>query len=33
MVFIGKMLLNEEWESLSIPRNKSADYNKKMNHR
>jgi hypothetical protein len=33
MVFIGKMFLNEEWESLSIPRNKSADYNKKMNHK
>jgi len=28
MFYIGKMLLNENWKSLSIPRNKSADFNK-----
>jgi hypothetical protein len=28
MVFIAKMLKNEEWQSLSIARNKSTDYNK-----
>ncbi|TSA50381.1 MAG: DUF1572 domain-containing protein, partial [Sphingobacteriales bacterium] len=28
MIYIGKMLLNENWKSLSIPRNKSADFNK-----
>lgn len=27
IVFIGKLLVNEEWKSLSIPKNKSADYN------
>jgi len=27
IVFIGKMILNEKWESLSIPRGKSGDYN------
>ncbi|SFH25667.1 DUF1572 family protein [Pedobacter insulae] len=27
IVFIAKMVANENWESLSIPRNKSADYN------
>ncbi|HRG58711.1 MAG TPA: DUF1572 family protein [Bacteroidia bacterium] len=27
IVFIGKMLLNESWQSLSIPRNKSNQYN------
>jgi hypothetical protein len=27
IVFTGKMLLNDQWESLSIPRGKSADYN------
>ena len=27
IVFIGKMLKNDEWNSLSIPKNKSADYN------
>ena len=27
MVFIGKMLCNETWASLSIPRNSSAAYN------
>lgn len=28
LVYLGKMLLNENWKSLSIPRNKSADFNK-----
>ncbi len=28
IIYIGKMLLNENWQSLSIPRNKSADFNK-----
>lgn len=27
IVFIGKMIQNEKWQSLSIPRNKSKDYN------
>ncbi len=27
MVFIAKMLKNEDWHTLSIARNKSADYN------
>lgn len=27
MVFIAKMLQNEQWKTLSIARNKSADYN------
>lgn len=27
IVFIAKMVADEGWESLSIPRNKSADYN------
>jgi hypothetical protein len=27
IVFIGKMLCNEEWTSLSIPRGKSGEYN------
>lgn len=27
MVFIAKMLKNEDWQTLSIARNKSADYN------
>lgn len=29
MVFIAKMLKREDWKSLSIPRNQSADYNQK----
>lgn len=28
LVYLGKILLNENWKSLSIPRNKSADFNK-----
>lgn len=27
IVFIGKMIRNTEWQSLSIPKNKSKDYN------
>lgn len=27
IVFLGKMLANEQWQSLSIPRGKSQDYN------
>ncbi|HTM98355.1 MAG TPA: DUF1572 family protein [Pedobacter sp.] len=27
IVFVAKMVANENWKSLSIPRNKSADYN------
>lgn len=27
IVFIGKMILNENWQSLSIPRNQSKKYN------
>lgn len=30
VVFIGKMICNQNWESLSIPRNTSADYNQNM---
>lgn len=28
IVFLAKMIKNEDWNSLSIPRNKSGDYNK-----
>ena len=28
MVYVGKMLKGEDWQSLSIPRNKSEDFNK-----
>ncbi|AQX85456.1 DUF1572 family protein [Elizabethkingia sp. HX WHF] len=30
IVFIGKMICNQDWESLSIPRNTSANYNQNM---
>ena len=30
IVFIGKILQNENWETLSIPRNKSRDFNAEM---
>ncbi|MCT4328964.1 DUF1572 family protein [Elizabethkingia anophelis] len=30
IVFIGKMICNQNWESLSIPKNTSADYNQNM---
>jgi hypothetical protein len=29
LVFLAKMFKNESWQSLSIPKNKSADYNQK----
>jgi hypothetical protein len=28
IVFLGKMIINDNWESLSIPKGKSSDYNK-----
>jgi Protein of unknown function (DUF1572) len=28
IVFIGKLALNEKWDSLSIPKGKSNDFNK-----
>ncbi len=28
IVYLGKMIQNEEWESLSIPKNRSGEYNK-----
>ncbi|MEP2025719.1 MAG: DUF1572 family protein [Reichenbachiella sp.] len=30
IVFIGKMIKNDEWKSLSIPKGQSATYNKEM---
>jgi Protein of unknown function (DUF1572) len=30
IVYIGKMVNNEKWNSLSIPRNRSADFNNEM---
>lgn len=30
IVYIGKMCLNEKWNSLSIPKGNSKDFNKKM---
>jgi hypothetical protein len=30
IVYIGKMVNNENWKSLSIPRNRSADFNNEM---
>lgn len=32
IVYLGKWLLSDKWESLSIPKNASKDYNKSMNH-
>jgi hypothetical protein len=33
MVFLGKILLNEEFKSLSIPKGKSTEYNhEKFSH-
>lgn len=29
LVFIGKLIKNKEWQSLSIPRNQSQEYNEK----
>ncbi len=33
IVFIGKMLKDGNWQSLSIPKNKSGTYNDKMGHK
>jgi hypothetical protein len=30
IIYIAKMIKNEEWKSLSIPRNKSTDFNQEM---
>ena len=30
IVFLGKMLLNEQWQSLSIPKGQSESFNKEM---
>ena len=30
IVYVGKMILNEQWDSLSIPKGNSKDFNKKM---
>ena len=30
IVYIGRMIKNKEWQSLSIPKGESAAYNKKM---
>lgn len=30
IIYIAKMLKNDDWKSLSIPRNKSNDFNKEM---
>lgn len=30
IIYIGKMIKNKDWESLSIPKGESAAYNKKM---
>ncbi len=30
IVYVGKMILNEQWVSLSIPKGNSKDFNKKM---
>ena len=32
IVFLGKWLLSDQWESLSIPKNASAEYNKTLDH-
>jgi len=33
IVYIGRIIKDEAWESLSIPKNKSADFNKEMNYK
>jgi hypothetical protein len=30
IIYIGRMILNKEWENLSIPKNKSQDFNRAM---
>ncbi len=32
IVYIGKMILNDHWKSLSIPRGQSEEFNRRMNH-
>ncbi|MCE6991106.1 DUF1572 domain-containing protein [Dyadobacter sp. CY323] len=32
MVYIAKMVANDKWQSLSIPKNKSGDYNSRKFH-
>jgi endonuclease III-like uncharacterized protein len=33
IVFMGKMMKDAKWQSLSIPKNKSNEFNKTMNHK
>lgn len=33
ILFIGKMIKDSDWQSLSIPKNKSREYNNKMGHK
>jgi len=33
IVYIGKLIKDEAWQSLSIPKNKSKDFNAAMNHK
>ncbi|HVX24790.1 MAG TPA: DUF1572 family protein [Parafilimonas sp.] len=33
IVYIGKMIKDANWQSLSIPKNKSAEFNKAMSHK
>lgn len=33
IIYIGKLIKNEHWQSLSIPKNKSKDFNKAMHHK
>jgi hypothetical protein len=33
IVYIGKLIKNETWQSLSIPKNKSKAFNEAMNHK
>ena len=33
IVYIAKMMKNEDWKSLSIPRNKSQEFNSEMSNK
>ncbi len=33
IIYIGKLLKKEQWNSLSIPKNKSKEFNQQMNHK
>ena len=33
IVYIGRLIKNEDWQTLSIPKNKSSDYNEAMKHK